>query len=67
MEGVTYVSMYDHWSTCAMTSLEIAMGYCGFETSIPTLMNFDWQYGATLVESDGHPLLLPGQSSRLTE
>jgi len=57
---VPYVPMYSYWSTCAMSSLEMALAYYGYDYSIMTLMNLGWQYGATLVENESGPVLMPG-------
>ena len=60
IEDVPYVPMYSYWSTCAMSSLEMALEYYGYDYSIMTLMNLGWQYGATLVENENGPVLIPG-------
>jgi len=60
IEDVPYVPMYSYWSTCAMSSLEMALEYYGYDYSIMTLMNLGWQYGATLVENENGPVLMPG-------
>ena len=66
IEGVPYVPMYEYWSTCAMSSLEMALEYYGYDYSIMTLMNLGWQYGATLVENEAGPVLMPGAEQPIT-
>ena len=66
IEDVPYFPMYDYWSTCAMTSLEMASSYYGFDYSIMTLMNLGWQYGATFVENQNGPVIMPGAEQPVT-
>jgi len=52
IEDVPYIPMYSYWSTCAMTSLKMAVSYYGYDYSVMTLINLGWRYGATLVENE---------------
>jgi len=66
IDDVPYTPMYSYWSTCAMTSFKMAASYYGYDYSVMTLMNLGWQYGATLVEDEAGPILMPGAEQPIT-
>ena len=59
IEDVPYTPMYEYWSTCAITSLEMQLKYFGADYPLPLLMNIDWVYGAVYVNTPDGPMLWP--------